>query len=216
SLAAGADSLAAGADSLAQGSTDSLELLRQEAALARERLDQVAASLKDLPEEDRLRRSPRGAVIRAFALPGWGQFYTGHRFRGFLYGGAEVGFAALGVLKQREVNDFKDDISRRKLAFIGEQQAANPDTVFSRADTLALFDRFESSGEGAALEATLDAQRKRREDYFTYAIFSVLFGAIDAFISAHLEPFETTRPEVRHADGRWEVGAAIRLGSRRE
>jgi hypothetical protein len=176
----------AAADSAA---ADSLEQVRGEIRSARERLEEVGRVLADLPADEEPRLSPKGAVLRAFALPGWGQFYTGHRLRGMLYAGAEVGFATLGFLKQREVNDFKEEVQLARLEFVAADQALHPDSVYTLEDTLALYDLFPSTPAGAALESTLQAKQQRREDFFTYAVFAVLFGAIDAFVSAHLDPY---------------------------
>jgi hypothetical protein len=194
--AGAADSLAAAAvpDSAARAAADSaaadsLERVRGEIRSARERLEEVGRVLADLPADEEPRLSPKGAVLRAFALPGWGQFYTGHRMRGFLYAGAEVGFATLGFLKQREVNDFKEEMQLARLEFVAGDQALHPDSAYSREDTLALYDRFGTTPAGAALASTLEAKQRRREDFFTYAVFAVLFGAIDAFVSAHLDPY---------------------------
>lgn len=193
---------------------DSLEHVLRDIRAARERLTGVRRTLESMPEEDRLQRSPKGAVLRAFALPGWGQLYTGHRMRAVMYGGARIGFTVLYFLKQAEVNEFKDDISRARLDFVAAEQAANPDSVFSREDTLALLDRFDQTAEGAELEADLEAKQKRREDYFTYAGFAVLFSAIDAFVSAHLEPYDKPAElEVRRTPERWELGLRVRVGS---
>jgi hypothetical protein len=188
------DSLAAIPDSAARAAADSaaadtLEQVRGEIRSARERLEEVGRVLADLPADEEPRLSPRGAVLRAFALPGWGQFYTGHRLRGFLYAGAEVGFATLGFLKQRDVNEFKEEMQLARLGFVAEDQALHPDSAYSREDTLALYERFGTTPQGAALEATLEAKQRRREDFFTYSVFAVLFGAIDAFVSAHLDPY---------------------------
>lgn len=200
----------AAADSAA---ADSLERVRGEIRSARERLEEVGRVLADLPADEEPRLSPKGAVLRAFALPGWGQFYTGHRLRGFLYAGAEVGFTALGFLKQREVNDFKEEVQLARLAFVAEDQALHPDSVYTLEDTLALYDRFPTTPTGAALESTLQAKQQRREDFFTYGVFAVLFGAIDAFVSAHLDPYHEARISASPGrEGGWRLDVRVPLG----
>ncbi len=216
-LAALADSIApadsAAADSAeAAAAADTLERVKSDIAKTRERLEEVKQTVETLPEEDRLRHSPRGAVLRAFALPGWGQFYTGHTFRGFLYGGAEVGFGTLGFLRQRQVLDLRDEIFQAKLDFVAADQALHPDSAYSKEDSLELYDRFEGTVEGLTLEAELKDKQKSREDFFTYAIFSVLFSAIDAFVSAHLEPFDTAKLDVSPAGGGWRIDVRLPLG----
>ena len=151
---------------------------------------------------------------RAFALPGWGQFYTGHTVRGFLYGGAEVAFATAGFYRQSQVLDQRDEIFQAKLDFVAADQALHPDSAYSKEDTLALYDRFEGTAEGLALENELHDKQKSREDFFTYAIFTVLFSAIDAFVSAHLEPFDTAKLDVRPAEDGWRLDVRLPLGRR--
>jgi hypothetical protein len=236
--AAGADSLAAAADSVAaadsltapavpdsaaraaadSAAADSLERVRGDIRSARERLEEVGRVLADLPADEEPRLSPKGAVLRAFALPGWGQFYTGHRMRGFMYAGAEVGFATLGFLKQREVNDFKEEMQLARLEFVAGDQALHPDSAYSLEDTLALYDRFGTTPAGAALASTLEAKQRRREDFFTYAVFAVLFGAIDAFVSAHLDPYheaEISASPQRDGGMRLDLTVPFGGGSRR-
>ena len=204
--------IAVEADSAEAAAADTLERVRSDIAKTRARLDEVKQTLETIPEEDRLRYSPRGAVLRAFALPGWGQFYTGHTVRGFLYGGAEVTFGTLGFLQQKEVLDLRDDIFQAKLDFVAADQELHPDSAYSKEDTLELYDRFEGTVEGLTLEAELHDKQKSREDFFTYAIFSVLFSAIDAFVSAHLEPFDTAKLDVRPAGGGWRIDVRLPFG----
>jgi hypothetical protein len=206
------DTTRAAADSAEAAAADTLEHVRSEVARTRERLDEVKQTLETIPEEDRLRYSPRGAVLRAFALPGWGQFYTGHTVRGFLYGSAEVAFATAGFLRQSQVLDQRDEIFQAKLDFVAADQALHPDSAYSKEDTLALYDRFEGTAEGLTLESELHDKQKSREDFFTYAIFTVLFSAIDAFVSAHLEPFDTAKLDVRPAEGGWRLDVRLPLG----
>jgi hypothetical protein len=210
----GADSAAAAAaaDSAEAAAADTLSRVLGGMEETRERIQDVQQALETFPEEDRLRYSPKGAVLRAFALPGWGQFYTGHAVRGFLYAGAEVGFATLGFIRQTQVLDLNDEIFQAKLDFVAADQALHPDSAYSTEDSLALYDRFESTPEGLALEAELQDKKKSREDFFTYAIFSVLFSAIDAFVSAHLEPFDKAKLDFSPDAGGWRLDVRVPLG----
>jgi hypothetical protein len=205
-----ADSVAA--DSAEAAAADTLSRVLGGMEETRERLQDVQQALETFPEEDRLRYSPKGAVLRAFALPGWGQFYTGHTVRGFLYAGAEVGFATLGYIRQTQVLDLNDEIFQAKLDFVAADQALHPDSAYSTEDSLALYDRFESTPEGLALEAELHDKKKSREDFFTYAIFAVLFSAIDAFVSAHLEPFDKAELDLSPDAGGWRLDVHVPLG----
>ncbi|MGH7544398.1 MAG: hypothetical protein ACREK7_10725, partial [Gemmatimonadota bacterium] len=88
--------------------------------------------LSRVPSEDLLPRNPRNAAIRAFLIPGWGSFYTGHPWRGLMWATAQTGFFAMGYGKQLESLDLQDDLQAAREAFI----AAAPDSLVE--DPIAL------------------------------------------------------------------------------
>ncbi len=59
-------------------------------------------------------KSPRGAVIRAVAFPGWGQWYNGKKFKAVLAFGTEVGFLSASIWHNQRVvkrlgDEYNDD-----------------------------------------------------------------------------------------------------------
>ena len=61
--------------------------------------------------------NPTGATLRSLALPGWGQFYNDHPFRGYLYSAAVVveaggiiGFNALGNAQYKKYQQNTADV----------------------------------------------------------------------------------------------------------
>lgn len=155
--------------------------------------------LARVPSEDILPKNPRNAAIRAFLIPGWGQFYTGHPFRGIFWAAAEIGFFTLGYRNQLEALDFKDDLQAAREEFF----AMAPDSL--QGDTLALNEAFDRSPEAITIRADLAEVEERREDWYAYFALSVIFAAVDAYVSAQLDPIQVDRD----ASGR--VSAGIRL-----
>ena len=49
-------------------------------------------------------RSPKGAMLRSLALPGWGQFYNGRVVKGGIVAAAEVGSAAAFFVRRRRID----------------------------------------------------------------------------------------------------------------
>lgn len=51
----------------------------------------------------RQKRSPTGAMWRSLALPGWGQFYNRHPFKGGIIAVAETGSVAAFFVRRRQI-----------------------------------------------------------------------------------------------------------------
>ncbi len=141
-------------------------------------------ALAQVPGEDLLPRNPRNAAIRAFLLPGWGQFHTGHPWRAALFAGAEIGFFTLGYRNQLAALDLQDDLQAEREAFF----AALPDSV--AADSAAAVEAFDQSAPAIAIRSELADVEERREDWYAYLALSVIFAAVDAYVAAQLDPLD--------------------------
>ena len=155
--------------------------------------------LSRVPSEDVLPRNPRNAAIRAFLIPGWGSFYTGHPWRGLMWATAQTGFFALGYRKQRESLDLQDDLQAAREAFI----ATVPDSLLE--DPVALEAVFDRTPEAITIRSDLDQVEERREDWYAYFALSTIFAAVDAYVSAQLDPIRVGR------DGNGRVTAELEL-----
>ncbi len=144
------------------------------------RESEAAEELARVPTEDRLPRNPRNAAIRAFLIPGWGQFYTGHPLRGIGFAVSEVTFFLLGYQKQQEVLDTRHAISEAREAFLADTTL--PEDPATRESLFLL------SPAAVELFSNLDFQRERRDDFYAYAAASVIFAAVDAYVAAQLDP----------------------------
>ena len=161
--------------------------------------------LAAVPSEDSLPRNPRNAAIRSFLLPGWGQWYTGHRFRGIGFALAEVGFAYFGYRQQLDALDLQDDLQAAREAFFADPPPDLPE------DPVLAEEAFGQTLEARTIRADLDEVAGRREDFYAYAALSVIFSAVDAYVAAQLDPLNLD------ADPSGRVRARIRvpLGSDR-
>ena len=156
-----------------------------------------------MPSTDDLPKNPRNAAIRSFLIPGWGQVYAGHPWRGVFFATAEVAFFAAAMAKQREALDLKDDLQMARTAFF----EAAPDSLL--ADPAAAEEAFSATDEAIQIRATLAQVEERREDFYAYFAVSVLFAAIDAYVSAQLDP---VRVDVEPSTGRVRAGVEIPVG----
>jgi len=151
--------------------------------------------------------SPRGAFLRAMALPGWGHAAIGAHTRGGFYFVAE-GAAAYTLLRsRRRLHDVRDRMAFREGLLRGRLTAQG---VTEPADIEAGLD---ADGALAELRALEDSRAAQQEDMVALGIFLVFLSGADAYVSAHLSRF----PEpldvgvVPAAQGRVEVVARITL-----
>lgn len=140
------------------------------------------AELAAVPSEDRLPRNPRNAAIRAFLVPGWGQWYTGHPIRGIGFALAELGFAWLGYREQRAALDLQDDLQAAREAFFADPPDDLPE------DPVLAEDAFRLTIEARTIRAQLGQVEGHREDFYAYAALAVIFSAVDAYVAAQLDP----------------------------
>ena len=155
--------------------------------------------LSRVPSEDVLPKNPRNAAIRAFLVPGWGSFYTGHPWRGLMWAAAQSGFFSLGYRKQLEALDLQDDLQAAREAFT----RAAPDSLLE--DPIALETAFDRTPEAITIRSDLDQTEERREDWYAYFALSTIFAAVDAYVSAQLDPIRVGR------DGEGRVTAELSL-----
>ncbi len=116
------------------------------------------------------RKSPSGALLRSMALPGWGQFYTGHPVRGTITAVAETAFLVGMALKFRDRADLRDQLSLL--------EASNgPDWPVDDPERMRLNSRIKSAQHSGG-------------DYLAYGVTALLMGMLDSYVSAHLYNFD--------------------------
>lgn len=131
-------------------------------------MDSVKAPAADsIPEKV---KSPGGALLRSLVLPGWGQFYTGHKIRGSLAAVLETAFFAEAFVKYRDRNRLRDRLSELEIERGSDWPVDDPERV--------------------ALNARIKSAGQKGGDYLTYGLTTLLLSMIDSYVSAHLYRFE--------------------------
>jgi len=162
--------------------------------------------LSNVPSVDALPKNPRNAAIRAFLVPGWGQVYAGHPWRAALFAGAEIGFFTAAYQKQGQALDLKSDLRSAREEFFATQ----PDSVL--VDSLAAEEAFQLTPEAVAIRSDLEQVEERREDFYAYFAASIIFAAVDAYVSAQLDPLTL---DFDPTTGRIHAGVEFPIGRRR-
>ncbi|MCE5271379.1 DUF5683 domain-containing protein [bacterium] len=116
------------------------------------------------------RKSPSGALLRALALPGWGQFYTGHPVRGGLAAALETGFFVMMARKFSDRNSQRDRLHAL-------ERANGPDWPVDDPERVALNEHVKSLNRKAG-------------DYMAYGITTLVLSLVDSYVSAHLYQFD--------------------------
>lgn len=129
--------------------------------------------------------SPRGALLRSFAIPGWGQTYAQAPGRGAVYFGMEAAslWMVYKTARQLSAARERDDWLREKNQTPGEPPSAL---------TLARAQQF--------------------EDWVTLAVFVALFSGADAYVTAQLSDFAEQVRVRPGAGSSLEVGVGVPTG----
>jgi hypothetical protein len=140
---------------------------------------QTAQTLAPLPI------SPRGAMVRAMLVPGWGHAAIGSYTRGGFYVALESLTAYTLLRTRNRLGDARERAAFRE-AFVRETLAregvTDPEAVRTRLDAdevLVSLDNLVSSREG------------QQEDLVAFGIFALFLTGADAYVSAHLARFPT-------------------------
>lgn len=130
-----------------------------------------------------LRISPRGALVRAMVLPGWGHAAIGSYTRGAFYFAFESLTAYTFLRTRARLSDaheraaFRESFLRAGLASSGVTDPAAIAAALDGDDVLQ------------GLEALSASRENQQEDLLAFGIFMVFLTGADAFVSAHLARF---------------------------
>lgn len=170
-----------------------------------------------VPEEERPgydefvgRVRPRGAFLRALAIPGWGHAAIGAHGRGGVYMGTQAVVGWMLVRTRSGINGARDLVALRSAAIERELNAAG-------VDDPARIEAALESDEGVARARGLEAARQQQfEDWLALGIFTLFLSGADAFVSAHLQTFPADVTVAPVGDeGRVDVGLRVPVGGGR-
>jgi len=155
--------------------------------------------------------SPRGAFLRALALPGWGHAAIGSYNRGAFYFVMESATAWQLIRTRERLMD-----ARRRHAFremvLRQDLAAEGITDPSEIQT-----RLNADEKLTDLDALATARKSQQEDWIALGVFVVFLSGADAYVSAHLSHFPaplSLRAAPSGMPGRMDLGFGVRLPRR--
>ena len=132
-------------------------------------------------EQDRI--SARGAFIRSLLIPGWGQSAAGSPGRGAFYFGIEGASLWMVLKTARNLGG-----ARRRLETL-ETGARLKFTSTEGLKGTALDQAVANDPDVRAAATLIEDRLEQREDWIAVSLFFLLFGAADAFVTAHLQHF---------------------------
>ncbi len=141
-----------------------------------------AAPAAELPP---LRVSPRGALVRAMLVPGWGHAAIGSYTRGGFYFALEAATLYTFVRTSARLSDARERAALRETAVragLAREGVTDPTTIETRVDA-------DQTLQG--LRDLVDSRKGHREDLIAWSIFLIFLSGADAYVSAHLSRFPT-------------------------
>jgi hypothetical protein len=127
---------------------------------------------------DTLLKSPWGAVLRSFIIPGWGQWYNESKWKVPVFISTDGTMLYFYNIKDKKVQSIE-----RKRRRIDRQLKTDPFLTPSMRSILSR--RF------SGLTSDLDGALNRRNLYGWLFALSHLLGMVDAYVDAHLFEFDT-------------------------
>ena len=152
--------------------------------------------------------SPRGALVRAMLVPGWGHAAIGSYTRGGFYFAFESLTAYTFLRTRARLSDareragFRESFLRAGLAAGGVTDPAAIESALEQDDVLQ------------GLESLASSRENQQEDLVAFGIFLLFLSGADAFVSAHLARFPAPI-DVQAApgvDGGVEVAVRVPIG----
>jgi hypothetical protein len=127
--------------------------------------------------------SPRGAMVRAMVVPGWGHAAIGSYSRGGFYVALESLTAYTLLRTRNRLGDVRERAAVRE-AFVRATLAAEGVT-----DPAVIETRLEADAPLIGLQNLASSRENQQEDLVAFGIFVLFLTGADAFVSAHLARF---------------------------
>jgi len=136
--------------------------------------------------------TPRGAFLRAVALPAWGHLYINEPVRGGVFFGLQTAsyfmlVKTLGKLGEAEERrDLAVGLAADSIRLVMET-----DTALARrlADPVLFDEAVQAAPRVEAPQALVDSRTRHRQDWLVYTATFTFAAAVDAYVAAHLKGF---------------------------
>ena len=164
----------------------------------------AAAETDSLPP---IQVSPRGAFLRAMAMPGWGHVAIESHTRGGFYFAAE-GLTAYTLLRaRRRLSDVRERATRRE-SYLRERLAAQGTTDPTEIDAV-----LEADAELADMRDLEEARGEQQEDLVALGLFLIFLSGADAYVSTHLSrvPEPLALVAEPSGDGVYDLGVRLTI-----
>lgn len=159
--------------------------------------------------------SPRGAMIRSFIFPGWGQASAHSYFRGGVYFAFQTGawFMLAKTLANlsaaREMQDRRRVIAKDSILLAAEGDPALAQQVKNPFKLQQLVD---SSETVLPVARVVQSRLRQRQDWITQVVFWTLVDAVDAYVTTQLADFPGHISAGRGSRGGLELRYTIPVG----
>jgi hypothetical protein len=177
--------------------------------------DTVAAADSALPPV-RGGASPRGAMIRSWLVPGWGQAAVGSNVRGgfwFALQGTSWYMLLKTIGRLNQARGTEDRLVAIATDSLNELIAMDSLLAEELSDQIA----FENAvGEHTGVQnirGLVDARGQQRQDWITYTVFFTLISGVDAYVNAHLRDFPVDITSPPSTDGSLRLMLRVPIGS---
>ena len=176
--------------------------------------------------------SPRGAMIRSFLIPGWGQAATESYGRGGVFvaiRGSAVYMLLRTVARLGQARDVETrlvGIATDSLHMLIARDTA-PDACMAdpaacdaaralAGDSSSAIARFEAAvGEHqgvVTLRGLVESREDQRQDWIAYLLFFTLMDGVDAYVNRHLKDFPVGLSSSPRPDGGFAFTVSIPVG----
>ena len=129
------------------------------------------------------RPSARGAMLRSFVLPGWGQASYDRWVRAGVYFSGHVGNGYM-IYKTLTRLDEAQDREDKWVDFVGDSIEAAGEVP---ADSIAFY--VDADARVRHARNLVASREEQREDWIALGVFWVLISGVDAYVTAQLADF---------------------------
>lgn len=159
--------------------------------------------------------SPRGAMLRSWAIPGWGQAAVGSNVRGGFWFALQ-GTSWYMLLKTLGKLNTARGLESRMVAIATDSLNELIATDSLLAEELSDPIAFENAvGEHTGVQeirGLVNAREQQRQDWITYTVFFTLIAGVDAYVNAHLRDFPVDITSPPSTDGSVRLMLRVPIG----